>query len=220
MKKFDYKKDYKNFTPKDQVEITFTDGKNILKEKVQIISISPQKISFENKEIVGECNPEEVINIRKVSSIFDRCVTFLTYTGYSSVLLVFYGLFAVLLLNMNQSLIGILFSLLYFYFIVVLPYIYIYKKKRNSKITITSNLLTPILAFRPILFGHSRHETLVVEFLVMMLIVLLFFWPVHNMLMSLGRVLFSTQSYKHSPFGSVLIFILLSLLGVYIFHLI
>lgn len=221
MKKFNYESDYKKFKTGDEVYITFVENKKNITQKVRILSINTKHIAFEDEENIYECTSEETICIKKVS-IFDKAVAVLTFTGYGLFVLIFYGLFGwVLLASMCQSFIGILFSLFYFYFIVISPYIYIFKKKKDSTMMAVSNFLTFVLAFHLPVYAasHVHHETLGVEFLAIFLALLLFFWPMHNLLMSLGRALFSIQSRKHSPFWSVFLFILLLLLGIYVLNL-
>lgn len=65
--KFDYKNEYQKFKPKTKVKISFMDGKGAVTKNVHITSINAKGISFEDKENVYECTPDEIKNIRKRS---------------------------------------------------------------------------------------------------------------------------------------------------------
>ena len=109
-------------------------------------------------------------------SFFYECISFLTRLGYISVLVVFYGCFVSILLSMCRTVIGTILAFLCFFFIVVLPYIYIFKKKENLIVSIISNCLIILLAF----WGVYPIIGLLLGFI---------FLPVHNLFMSMGYYL-------------------------------
>lgn len=147
------------------------------------------------------------------TSIFYKVVTILNFTGYIFLSFMFYCGFFLLNWTGIQSGRRVFFTL-FFACLILLPYIFIFRKIKNPRITSVSNLSI-------FLYFWFYPQPKFCELCGLWIFVLPPVLIIHNLFMSIGHYLMQPSpqnresSKKKCSFGKVLIFLLLTLPTLY-----